>query len=173
MRSTSNRNARTSARNERASPSLRGTAVLQNVDFTAWAGEVHALVGETERAKSTLMKILNGVLPARCRIAAHRWRGGADPQPARRHTAGIQHDLPGAHAGRLPHGGAEHLPRHGPMRAPGIIDNARDEPPRARGAGFARLPIARIDRGAAPHPRPKNRWWKSARALSERQPRGG
>src|SRR5258708_40146081 len=43
------------------SKSFGGTPVLQNVDFTAWPGEVHALVGEKGAGKSTLMKILNCV----------------------------------------------------------------------------------------------------------------
>ena len=45
------------------SKSFGGTAVLQNVDLTAWPGEVLALVGENGAGKSTLMKILNGVHP--------------------------------------------------------------------------------------------------------------
>jgi ribose transport system ATP-binding protein len=45
------------------SKAFGGTPVLSAVDFSAWPGEVHALVGENGAGKSTLMKILNGVYP--------------------------------------------------------------------------------------------------------------
>src|SRR5215831_9954492 len=45
------------------SKSFGGTRVLSDVGLSAWAHEVHALVGENGAGKSTLMKILNGVYP--------------------------------------------------------------------------------------------------------------
>src|SRR5712671_2358625 len=106
------------------SKSFGGTTVLQNVDFTAWPGEVHALVGENGAGKSTLMKILNGVYQGdtgSIRIA------GGDVQirsPHDAHTAGIsmifqEHTL----AGHLTVAQNIFLGLE-PLRAPGIIDNA-------------------------------------------------
>ena len=40
-----------------------GTQALQNVDFSANKGEVHAISGENGAGKSTLVKILSGALP--------------------------------------------------------------------------------------------------------------
>ncbi len=40
-----------------------GTQALQDVDFSAVMGEVHAISGENGAGKSTLVKILSGALP--------------------------------------------------------------------------------------------------------------
>ncbi|MFR0355617.1 sugar ABC transporter ATP-binding protein [Streptomyces sediminimaris] len=45
----------------RLSKSFPGVRALSDVDFTARAGEVHALVGENGAGKSTLIKVLTGV----------------------------------------------------------------------------------------------------------------
>lgn len=44
------------------SKSFDGTQALRNVDFSAVAGEVHAISGENGAGKSTLVKILSGAL---------------------------------------------------------------------------------------------------------------
>ncbi|TET38181.1 MAG: sugar ABC transporter ATP-binding protein, partial [Anaerolineales bacterium] len=42
---------------------FNGTQALRGVDFSAVAGEVHAISGENGAGKSTLVKILSGALP--------------------------------------------------------------------------------------------------------------
>jgi ribose transport system ATP-binding protein len=44
----------------RITKAFTGNSVLEDVDLVAFAGEVHALVGENGAGKSTLMKILSG-----------------------------------------------------------------------------------------------------------------
>ena len=44
------------------SKSFNGTQALRKVDFSAVAGEVHAISGENGAGKSTLVKILSGAL---------------------------------------------------------------------------------------------------------------
>lgn len=45
----------------RLSKTFPGVRALDGVDFTARAGEVHALIGENGAGKSTLIKVLTGV----------------------------------------------------------------------------------------------------------------
>ncbi|MGW1618007.1 sugar ABC transporter ATP-binding protein [Streptomyces sp. NPDC002172] len=47
----------------RLSKTFPGVRALSDVDFTARAGQVHALVGENGAGKSTLVKVLTGVYP--------------------------------------------------------------------------------------------------------------
>jgi simple sugar transport system ATP-binding protein len=66
-----------------------GVVALDGVDFTARAGEIHALLGENGAGKSTLIKVLTGVHPAdegEIHFAGHRLQASS-PKDAER--AGI------------------------------------------------------------------------------------
>jgi ribose transport system ATP-binding protein len=49
---------------EGISKTFPGTKALRDVQLTAWAGEIHALMGENGAGKSTLMKVLSGAYHA-------------------------------------------------------------------------------------------------------------
>src|SRR5438067_948298 len=107
------------------SKSFGGTPVLQNVDFTAWPGEVHALVGENGAGKSTLMKILNGVYPRDAGSIRIAGQEAHVRSPHDAHVAGIsmifqEHTL----AGTLTVAQNIFLGTE-PMRGPGIVDNVK------------------------------------------------
>lgn len=51
---------RTAIRMEHVTKAFTGTTAVSDVDFDAFFGEVHAIVGENGAGKSTLMKILSG-----------------------------------------------------------------------------------------------------------------
>jgi len=107
------------------SKSFGGTPVLQNVDFTAWPGEVHALVGENGAGKSTLMKILNGVYPRDAGSIRIAGQEAHLRSPHDAHVAGIsmifqEHTL----AGTLTVAQNIFLGTE-PMRGPGIVDNVK------------------------------------------------
>ncbi|MDX1616716.1 MAG: sugar ABC transporter ATP-binding protein [Candidatus Promineifilaceae bacterium] len=60
-------------RMEQISKAFPGVQALDEVDFTAQRGEIHALVGENGAGKSTLMKVLTGALTAD--LGKILWRG--------------------------------------------------------------------------------------------------
>jgi len=66
-----------------------GVHALIGVDFFAWAGEVHALMGENGAGKSTLMKILAGALNADSGEIRFDGRPFEAPSPGHALHAGI------------------------------------------------------------------------------------
>ena len=69
---------------QRINKSFDGSQALKGVDFSANAGEVHAIVGENGAGKSTLMKILAGAIQP---DAGKFILGGRSVQPRSPHYA--------------------------------------------------------------------------------------
>lgn len=68
-----------------------GVHALKQVDFTARLGEIHALLGENGAGKSTILKVLRGVLaPDEGEIVVHgRSFASLSPRSAREHGIGM------------------------------------------------------------------------------------
>ncbi|WP_431038863.1 sugar ABC transporter ATP-binding protein [Streptomyces sp. P6-2-1] len=66
-----------------------GTRALDGVDFTARAGEVHALIGENGAGKSTLIKVLTGVYRADGGSIVHQGEEVRFATPLQAQEAGI------------------------------------------------------------------------------------
>jgi branched-chain amino acid transport system ATP-binding protein len=74
---------------EELSAGYGGTVVLWQVDFTVAAGEVVAMVGRNGMGKTTLMRALMGLLPARKGSIAYRGADITRWAAARRARAGL------------------------------------------------------------------------------------
>ena len=130
--------------------------VLRDVDFSVYAGEVTALVGDNGAGKSTLVKCVGGIYPIDSGEYLLRGQAGHHPRPARRRRARHRDRLPGPRAVRQPRHRPEHVPRPGDSE-PGIVlddadhgadGRARRSPacrcaPSSRSASTCRQPLRR------------------------------
>ena len=83
--------------------SFDGFLALDDADFEANTGEVHALLGENGAGKSSLMNVAAGLYTAGSRAALRRRRRGRALRPARCHGLPHRHGAPGIQAGEAVH----------------------------------------------------------------------
>ena len=96
--------------------------VLHDVDFTVYAGEVTALVGDNGAGKSTLVKCIGGIYPIDS--GEYRFEGEPVAVHSPRDAAAARHRdrLPGPRAVRQPRHRPEHVPRPGEAPAGLVLD---------------------------------------------------
>lgn len=77
------------------------------VDFSANAGEIHALLGENGAGKSTVMSMLSGVYRADAGDS-YSWQTGQNPFPEGCGIARCRHGLSELQTGAEPYSGGEY-----------------------------------------------------------------
>ena len=126
---------------------------LRGANFSAYAGEVVALIGDNGAGKSTLIKLLSGVAQTRRRQILFEGRPVHIGSPSDAQRLGIETVLPGPRARARPRRRREPLPgpraaARGPARQARRARQARDA--RGRGDGVRATSASGIKDAGAP-----------------------